>query len=452
MTHRIQPNGPPGTGRSGLLWRTVLFAGAVCCLPLVSSAQFLRLGMFDVSMEAKLDLIYTTNVEGQRPSETVEEREDYYIVPELTLTGEAPFGRDTTLTLDTSLGFEKHFIRTDLDNETAPFGRVRLDSRTELARYTVNLYGGFEREYAEEDDIYVPGNRSSRDVTDTLEYGGEVIWSWRSLELGGHYDFSMERHLDPTFEDGDEDETAWGADVTWQLRPDLSATYSYERTRTVLIHGIEDEPVWEVDESLTLDWELPLWERPKITYSLGAERESVIEDPEEEGSGEWELTHALSAEGEWDLSSVVRLTLNADYQYEKVPEEDDIAFTYGAGLEHEISRTAKQTLTADREPVDTFGSKNDTDSTTVEYQFSKNDLFVYGLQLAAGVSWSRDEPMEEGSVVEKTVEYTLTLTHSRALSRRLARELMYEYTVEDSNLEDELLIEHRVTLTFTYLF
>ncbi|MBP7828500.1 MAG: hypothetical protein KA248_01140 [Kiritimatiellae bacterium] len=404
-----------------------------------------------MSAEASTELIYTTNVEGERPSESDNRREDYYIVPALSLSGEAPFGRGTVLTLDTSFGMEKHLIRTDLDSDTAPFGRFRLDSQTALARYTVNLYGAFEREYAEEEGVYVPGDRKTRDITDTTEYGGDVAWTWRGLTLGANYDFTAERHLDPAFEDGDRDETKLGFDASLALREDLSVNYDYERTLTELVNDPEDEAEWEVDESITLDWRLPLWERPEVTYSVGFEREGVVEDPEEE-SGEWSLIHTLTMDGSWDLSSSLAFSIRASYEYDHDPEEEDISFTYGADVQHEISASAKQSLSVTREPVKTFGSKNDTDSTTVDYLYSKEDLFIYGLGFSAGVNWSRDEPLEEGSVVERTWTYRVSLRHSQALSRRLDRDLSYEYSMEDSNLEDELLVEHRVTLAFSYTF
>jgi hypothetical protein len=424
--------------------------GAVYGLAPSAPAEFLRLGIFNLSAETGLDLVYTTNVEGQRASDATEEMKDYYLVPSLSLAGEAPFGRSTQLALDTSLGMEKHFVRTDLDSESAPFGRLRLDSRTELGRYSLGLNGGVERELAENESRYVPGRRKTRDPTDTWEYGADLTWEWRSLQLGGDYEFTGERHLNADFLDGDQDEITITFDAALQLREDLSTKYSYERSRTEFINDPGDLPTWDTTESVTLDWKLPLWERPAITYSLGVERET--KDGE---SGDWELTHTLSMVGDWEVfpeAGALTLSLNASYQYEKDPEENDITFTYGAILEHELSRTARQQLSVKREPVETFGSKNDTDSTTVDYTFTKQDLFIYDLQLQLGVSWSRDVPMEEGSEVEETVEYTAGLMHSRSLSSRLVRDLSYEYSLEDSNLEDELLEEHRVTLTLTYRF
>ena len=451
MTHRIQQSGPPGSGRVGVFWRTALLWGAVCGLARPASAQFLRLGIFDVTAETSIDLIYTSNVEGQRPSEAKYDMTDYYMVPRLQLLGEAPFGRGTQLTLDTSVGFEKHLIRTDLDSESAPFGKLRLDTRTELARYQVNLYAGYGREYNEEEDIYVPGDRKTRDVTDTREYGGDVIWTWRALTLGGRYEFTGERHLDPTFEDGDQDETVLGWNAACELRENLALNYDYQRTRTVLVNELDEEPTWEVEESITVDWQLPLWERPTITYSFGFEREGVVEDPQDR-SGDWDIIHTLTADGVWDLTSTLMFSLHASYEYESDPEENDVSLTYGLELAHELSGSARQTLTAEREPVSTFGSTAETDKTTIEYIFSKSDLFVYDLDLDTGVGWELDVPLEEGEDVEEIWDYHVGLTHSRTLSRRLVRDLSYLYTCEMSNLEDELLQEHRVTLTFTYSF
>jgi len=439
-----------GTGLVSALIGLVALAAAVPA----ARAQFLRLGPFDIKAQSETELVYSTNVEGERKSEATKEREDYYVALALSLTGGAPFGRGTQLDLDTQFGMEKHFVRTDLDSENAPFGRFKLNSRTEAGRYTVGAYGSFEREYAENENRFVPGGRKKRDVTDTTEYGADVGWQWTVYSLQGSYDISSERHQDEIFQDGDKDEHTLRLDTTWDLRRDLKVNYSYERSKTVYVHPPETEPEteqespWETTERISLDWNLPLLERPSLTYSLGLERET--EDGESDG---WDWVHTFTLAGEWDISPVLHASLNASYEYEQQPEESkDIAFTYGATLDHEISRTSQQSLSAKREPVETFGSTAETDNTTVDYRFTKKDLFIYNLNLQLGVSWTRDEPLDNSSPVEKVWTYSARLVHDRALTRKLTRQLAYDYELEDSSLETELLEEHRITLKYTYTF
>lgn len=67
--------------------------------------------------------------------------------------------------------------------------------------------------------------------------------------------------------------------------------------------------------------------------------------------------------------------------------------------------------------------------------------------------WSQNKPMGEGAgPTEETTSYTAGLSHSTAVSRRLNRNVSYEYRWSKSNLDDEPVLEHRVTLGFTFTF
>ena len=187
--------------------------------------------------------------------------------------------------------------------------------------------------------------------------------------------------------------------------------------------------------------------RPLVTYTLGVEKED-----NEEGDGEWEPTHTLNVSDEWNLSSVLRINANASYTYEQNPEENDIALVFLVGVEHDLGRTAVQRLTLSKEPVRTLGSTADTDNTTVHYNFTKRDLFIYNLTWTVDVDYSLDEPLDSLDEAETTWTYGTGLTHTRALTRKIDRQLAYRYDREDSSLEDEILDEHRVTLSYVYTF
>ncbi|MFH0909796.1 MAG: hypothetical protein V1929_13635 [bacterium] len=416
----------------------------------VADAQFLRLGPFDFAAQSKLEGIYTTNVEGERPSEADEEMEDYYVLAGLDLSSQADMAPSTSLRIDTGISIERHFVRTDLDDSSSPFARGRINSVSEFGRYTLTGEIGYDRKYGEEEDegekTYVPGGRPLRDVTDTFTYGAGLKWERTPFLVSYDYGFTSERHQDEAFQDGDQDETTLDFMASWRFRQNMSLSYENGKTKTELLNNPEANRGYKTTETIALDAMLTLIKRPQVTYSLGLEKEDTDEE-----KGTWEPIHTLSATDEWDLSPTLRLSANARYTYEPKPEVDDIAFTYGAFLDHEISPSARESLNFTREPVSTFGATTDTDSTTYGYRFTKNDLFIYNLGFALDISYEISNPLGEGET-EKTWNYRASLAYSRALSRKLSRELKYGYSVEDSNLEDELLEEHRVTLSYVYTF
>lgn len=53
---------------------------------------------------------------------------------------------------------------------------------------------------------------------------------------------------------------------------------------------------------------------------------------------------------------------------------------------------------------------------------------------------------------KKTMIYGVRLEHTRPVAERIEQRIAYTYDYEDSNLEDELLEEHRVVLTYEYTF
>ena len=438
--------------------------------PSVSDAQFLRLGPFDMAAEATLEGVYTTNVEQERESESEGVgREDYFIITGLALSSPAKVSRNTTLNLQSAVSVEKHFNRPDLDNSSNPFGLLSMNSESIFGHYTMNLDASIKRESESQDrkGVYVPGDRKMRDVSDAVDYGGQLRWQRKSLQVGGSYTFSSERHQDEEFQDGDQDETTIGFDAGCDVFRGISLSYEYERKKTELLNAeTEPENEWEVTESFTIsmDETFALMKRPRLTYSFSMEKEDTREE-----DGEWEPVHRLSLTDEREITSSLRLALGVQYEYEDNKEEDDITLTYNGSLEHQLARTARQRLSASREPVRTFGSTTETDNTTIDYNFTKTDLFIYNLTLNLSVGYTIDDPLDENgggelemedvganeiaaSPTEKVWTYTTELSYARAVTRKIQRMVSYTYTYEDSNLETEILDEHRVTLSYIYTF
>lgn len=435
---------PPACGvRAGFL----LVVALLLLLPGVASAQFLRIGPFDFTAKATLGGVYTTNVEQERESEATEERQDYYIITGLDLASRAEMSPSTALDIETGISIEEHANRKDLNDASDPFGRFRLSSMTELGRYTLNAFGGFERTSESSEDTYDPEGRKKRDVRDESEYGAGLKWERGGLTVEGTFDFTSERHADEEYQDADQDEQTLNLMANWRIMKDLGVSYTMERTKTDILNDPDSDAGWESTETVSLDWLLPILKRPSLTYSLGLEKEDTDEE-----KGEWEPIHTLNLSDMWDLSPVLKLSVSAMYSYEQNPEENDISFTCMASLEHDIGRTAMQMLSVTKEPVSTLGSTAETDNTAVHYNFTKRDLFVYNLTWTVDVDYSLDEPLDSAEESETTWTYGMGLTHSRALTRKIERQLAYRYDREDSSLEDEILDEHRVTLSYVYTF
>ncbi|MFH1029114.1 MAG: hypothetical protein V1791_14015, partial [Pseudomonadota bacterium] len=193
---------------------------------------------------------------------------------------------------------------------------------------------------------------------------------------------------------------------------------------------------------------LQLLERPRFTYTL------AMEKSDSQGIwGSWHPTHNFNISDNFDISESFRIAANANYAIDEQLPANDIAFTYGIIISHDISRTMRENLSISRQPVDTFGTSADTDSTTIDYSFSKNDLFIYNLNLNLGVGYAIDRPMgPDAGPEERTWRYRAGLTHSRVLTRKITRTIDYTYTRENSNLEPEVLDEQRVTIGFNYRF
>jgi hypothetical protein len=228
----------------------------------------------------------------------------------------------------------------------------------------------------------------------------------------------------------------------------MAVKYRNELTKTTLINNPEEsDNEWLETETISFDGSLELIKRPRVTYSLGVEKEDTQDE-----EGEWEPRHAFSISDDADITPKLHLSAHAQYDIEQDKEEDDISFTYGVTLDHEISSTASQSLLFEREPVDTFASSTETDSTTYRYEFTKNDLFIYNLTFNFSATFEINEPLGGESPTEETWTYDASLRHTTLISRNIERSLAYEYSLENSNLFEEDIEEHRVTLTYRYAF
>ncbi len=442
-------------------WRAPLMAGARAWLVaacsaavtsglLVSEARAqaaLRIGPFDISPRLKLDAIYTSNVDGERESEAEREREDFYLVFGLDMVASAPISPHTILNLNSGIEIERHFVRDDLDTSQEPFGKLKLSSVTDLKRLKIRGEIGWESTTETAEDVVFTGGRSgtTRNPSTQYDYGLEVEWNGGPFRAAGSYEFNQVRFDKEAFKDGDKDETVVNYMAGWKVRDNLSLQYDVEHSYQEQINKSDDDPRWKTTENIKIDWRLTLLRRPELTYSFGFEREDT-----DEKSGQWEPKHELTARDKIQINSRLLFSANATYSYEENPEDEDIAFTYGAELVHDLSRSARQRFSVSREPKETFGSTTDSDSTDYTYEITKKDFLFAGLDAAAAASYEINKPV--AGPEETIFSYELRLQNSVAVSRRLNRTASYTYSWEDSNLVDEFLDEHRVIWSYVYAF
>ncbi len=433
----------------------VLLGSFLLLGPSLARAQFMRLGPYDLDANTSVDFVYTTNVEGERKSESEQEREDFFLVWSLRMNLAGPTTPQSDLTLSTSTSIEKHFVRDDLDTASDPFGDVLLTHNMEMGRFDLPTTLQFRRENIQDDDgttrIYIPGQRKERVVQDTRSFSQGLNWRYEGLALSSSYRFRQLRFPDEEFEEGDEDlqtidfRASWSF-LQWRNRDVVSLFYDHRREKTELLNR-PDAPgsgEWQTDQAYGLRLNILIIERPELTYSMAREKSD---------DQDWRTTHTFELSDEWELSPVMQLDANARYRIDEQPQEDDVLFIYSVGLSHEIGQTLRHSVRATREPVDTFGSTADTESTRIVYNISKTDLFFANVNFNGSAAWERDKPQgEDAGPTEETQTYTAGLSHSTAVSRRLSRDLSYRYRWSKSNLDDEPIYEHRVTLGFTFTF
>jgi hypothetical protein len=435
--------------QSGGRMRVVLLGTSVLVLSGPAEAQFLRLGPFDFTGKVSLEGIYTTNVDGVRKDAAQRrsglEQEDYYGVFTFDLASAVEPDSGTQLAIDSSLSFERHVNRPDLDNLDSPFGHLRLSGDRNRGPLTVRGSAEWNRETTTGEDVFVPANEQTqtRDPTETTTYDLGATWDsmpWR-INLGATYD--RERHLLDEFQEGDTDTTTYMMDAALQVSRRLALAASAEN---------EEEDVVGTGESSTDETYffglvclvLIPPQRPRFTYTVGFEKEIQSADPNPNDS--WDPKQLFEVWDTWQLTPTLEISLSATYDYETQPEEDDVTLTYEGSVRHQITRTLRHEFTATREPVNTFASTTDTDETTLSYHIVKDEfLSVRSMVADLLVDYTHDAPVR--GPIENTWNYDAGLVYKRPLTREMSWSAEYRFTREESNLFDLPILEHRVTLT-----
>lgn len=412
----------------------------LCGIWLASPAafgQFLRIGPFDFDAKLRAGAVYSSNIERERKSEATLEREDYYVLAGFDLASTAPLNPTTTLRIDTGMTLEKHFVREDLDNSTAPFGRALVNLQSELDRFTLRGEVSWSRQSESREDTFIPGGGAERNPNTRLEYLAGIEWMREFLRIGTDYRFTQERYEKEKFKEGDRDGESWNSSISLRLTERIDTGYRHDRSRDKLVgRGEKEFPDWDINESFFISF-LLIRDNPRLSYTLRYEREK-----NQGVTSEWEPTHTLDVADDWEISPTLRFSVSASYTYEENPEEDDISFTYSAAIEHQISDRTRQRLGVQREPRRTFGSTTDTDTTSWLYDLSIRDVFLPELMLGYSLNYSIDKPV--GEPESTTLSQTFMISHSRDISYRLKRIIRYTYSWEDDSEEDEILDEHRV--------
>ncbi len=414
-----------------------------------AGAQFLRLGPFDFSAQADVEAIYTTNVEEERPSESTAEREDYYLRYGMSLSSQAELSQDSDLSIDLGFTVEKHFNRPDLDNSEDPFLEGAIDYTGEFFRYfTLRLGVYYDRTSDSLDDkVVVGGVKKRRQIGTEYGYYGGVGFNTKRTSIDYEYTFDAERFDDEDFRLEETDEWAHNFSIDYMIFENLGVGYEYENEKVDKINVPDDDTDWKATETITLDFRQLLFRRPELTYSLGLENE----DSEEGGSTGWEITHTLDLRDTRQIAPVLTFDYYVTYEYEETREEDDIALEYGATLEHLIKEDWVHRVYAVKEPADTLGTNQDTDTTEFGYEISIKHLLLWNLNLDGSYSFEQVRPVTGPD--EDITEYELTLWHEVPVSLNLHRRLEYIYSLEQSSLfPNDDIEEHEVILTYTYVF
>lgn len=422
-----------------------LFFAVLCTLPAVSFAQasVLRLGGFDFTLSGSLALNYSSNVDQAYPEEEKENysKDDFYWVPSLTLSG-APIRihPNTIVTLGGTVGYEKYMERKDLDTETY---NLALGINTALRYVNLTAAASIERSTENSDDeTYKPGGYS-RDPQETQDVSAGASWAYGRLSANATVDYSRERHDYEEYQSSDQDEFTWNVMFNLALNSWLSAFYSHESDWTHTI--LDDEEKTEITDEV--GFALAFGRHPQIAATLGMSKESG----DTENGKNMKPVFEISVTDAYDITK--NLSIAAGFTWGDDKEEDEVSFTYNASVTHKLPPYITQSLAFSCEPLETFGSDADTESTTFTYSLSINPFFLKGLSFDGSVEYAIDKPLDKESETEKTTTYTAGLAHTRALSRKLSRTLSYEYTWENSNFHhDGANEEHLVTYQLNYLF
>ena len=427
--------------------RAILLVALGCAWPTATSAQVLRIGGFDFNAIAHAEAVYSSNISRIRPGTTTASLEDYYVAVGLDLLSTRQVGQGTTVDLGTGITEEKHFKRTDLDNSTAPFGHFDLRTTTDIGHLQVMGEAGYQKTSQSQSDTFSPqGLGKARDPREIINYGGGAKYEANRLSLGGDYRYHNEAHDLTQFQNQNQSINRFETYIAYRLADRFTPRFTYDTTDTKFPNNSSSD---RKQSNKRFVFPVLLVMRPQLTYSFTWQEE-------DRGDGspvKWKPRNTVSVGDTIELSRSLTVAYQAMYDNYPQPAQDQVQFTYGASLTHQIGRTATQTAAIQRQPVRTLGSTLQSDETMYSYRFRKSDLFIYNLNLALGASLQHTIPQGDASQpAVDTVQYNASLIYKQDVTRRLSRSLAYEYLYEDQNSVPGKIIEHRVTLSYRYLF
>ena len=457
------PAAPRGAWPAGSLAVALLLA-----LASAARAQTFRLGGIDYLLSAAVELGYDSNVDDVYPEEEDPGRQkgDFYWMPSLTLQSQTvPLQPRTTFNVGAHVAYEDYFSRNDLDTELYD---VVLNFQTAHPRLTLGGMGRIANEVEGIEDQYVPG-AASRDPVLITEGSVFANWNYRKVRLEAMAEYTEELHEKEEYQAGDQEEVSLESSAYLELFSWGSLFYTLEKTVTTQLQSEQETD--ETIHTFGIDGAIPvsLLRRPQIKYSFGfAYEDEQTDSTDEEDEPTWEPTHTITVMDQYQFSKSIQLTYSATWEdtwedntpsfylpgQKRDEEEDEVTFEYNVQLTQLLGPRAQHGLTFTQEPEATFGSKNETESTSFAYDFGLRDLFVYGLNFSFNATYEMETPLGDAAAeTEKTTTFTTGLNHQRQLSRRLSRNLAYEYTWENSNFHDQGANEkHLVTYSFSYAF
>ena len=434
-------------------WGLLLLLAAACA---PARAQLLKMGPIDLGLNLNSSLIYTDNANGLADGEDPpdgEARDDAYMTYGFTLSGRTKVYPNIDLNLSASLNKEIHFIQDEDVADSFPFlGSSSFNLARSRGRYNFNLgllYNA-DSEYDKEVVFRPSGRRKARDITQTMSANLGLGWAFSRLRYNATYSYVRERHSED-FADGDNNSQTLGFTGQYDITDRVHARATVNRNKQDQLN-VENDPasgIWE--QTIFLGFDFDIMKKPSLRYTVGGEREDELGV-----TGDWEPQHTVTFNDNRQLAPTLNSSVNASYTFERQEETDDIAFTYGASLNHQLPYRFQQGLSATREPVGTFGTTQTTDSTSLTYNLNHPSFFIRLLNMAFSVAYSHDVP--KGPVpgpVEDTMSYTFSLSRSFQLSRKWSSSLSYIYNLEDREIQaepvqNESVAEQRVSLTFTY--
>lgn len=425
----------------------LLVVGGLVLSPAASRGQVLRIGGFDFNAGSRLQAVYSSNVEHVRPSSTTESLEDYYLVAGVDLEGDNQVSPTTGLSLSTGTSIERHFVRDDLDNSQNPFGYFDISSSTEFGRLILSGFGSYRRTSTSQTDAFSPrGLGRARDPRDEIRYGGGATYRARRLFTSMDYMRRTEEHDEEQFSSQNQQEDTTQFKLGYEVADRFQPYFSFQQIASAYPDNPSNDRTQQYKRFV-----LPflVLREPSLSYTFTWQEEDL-----DDGTGVgWKPRHTIDVSDRLELSPSLGFEYFAQYDNYPQPAQDQIQFTYGALLKHQISRTASHSAALTRQPVQTLGSTLESDRTLYSYVFTKRDLFIYDLNFLAGASYEHTIPEgDSGQPAQDTIRYEASLRHALRLSRQLSRSMGYEYSYEDLNTDPEVIEEHRLTLSYTYLF